>query len=111
MQKISLRYFVPIFFLTIFMLFSCKDEKNEDLTSIVNKNGSVETAVTVERLDNLNDVLVTRHTIWFKGGKYNSVMYRDTIPSLNNENADRENNGVSEITPLRKEYEIFITVK
>ena len=43
--------------LIILLIASCKDEKNEDITQEVNKNGAVETAVEIKHLDSLNDVL------------------------------------------------------
>ena len=101
-----------LFFLTSFIFSSCKDEKNEDLTQTVNKNGSVETSVTVEHLDSLNDLLVTRHALWYKGAIYKTFEHRDTIPALGSEKAVVEDSyGYDKNVEAKKEYEIFITVK
>lgn len=88
------------------------DDKNEDLTNAVNKNGSVETAVTVQHLDSLHDVLLTHHTVWVKGSQFKTIQYRDTVPSLGMEKTTAENSeGDTKDVQVKKDYEIFITVK
>jgi hypothetical protein len=90
---------------------SCK-EKNEDITSTVNKDGSVETSVEVKHVDDAHDLLVTRHRVWVKNNVYKTVEYTDTIPSLGQENTVAENeNGDKKNVAVPKAYEIFITVK
>ena len=99
-------------FLVAATLYSCEDEKNEDLTATVNKNGAIETAVTVEHFDSLQDILVTHHTVWHKGIAYKEVVYRDTIPSLGQEQKIAENaDGDEKKDDIKKDYEIFITIK
>lgn len=99
-------------FLVAATLYSCEDEKNEDLTATVNKNGAIETAVTVEHFDSLQDILVTHHTVWHKGIAYKEVVYRDTIPSLGQEQKIAENaDGDEKKVDIKKDYEIFITIK
>ena len=101
---------LPLFFITI--LASCKEEKQEDLTNEINKNGSVETAVSVSKLDSLNDILITKHTVWFKGNKFKEIEYRDTVPALGIEQKTAENSeGDKKTVEVKKDYEIFITVK
>ncbi len=91
---------------------SCKDQPTEDLTQAVNKNGSVETAVTVQHLDSTNDVLITKHTVWYKGNQHKNIEYRDTVPGLGQENTTAENSeGDTKNVNVKKDYEIFITVK
>ncbi|MEJ7611128.1 MAG: hypothetical protein WKF88_08120 [Ferruginibacter sp.] len=93
---------------------SCKSEENinEDLTNTVNKNGSVETAVTVQHLNDSNDILMTTHTVWHLGNEYKKFSYADTVPSLGKETT-RVENAAGESVPVerKKDYEIFITVK
>ncbi|MFZ4768819.1 MAG: hypothetical protein ACOYLO_01475 [Ferruginibacter sp.] len=97
---------------TVFIFISCKDEKNEDLTNTVNKNGAVETSVTVAHLDSLYDVLITKHAVWYKGTQFKNVEYRDTVPALGKEKRVAEDNyGYEKNVEANKEYEIFITVK
>jgi len=101
---------LPLFFITI--LASCKEEKQEDLTNEINKNGSVETAVSVSKLDSINDILITKHTVWFKGNKFKEIEYRDTVPALGIEQKTAENSeGDTKTVEVKKDYEIFITVK
>lgn len=91
---------------------SCKEKKNDDLTNTVNKNGAIETSVTVEHLDSIHDVLVTKHNVWLHGSQFKQVLYRDTVPSLGMENTTAENkDGDKKTVQVKKDYEIFITVK
>lgn len=106
MKKIGLALF------TLIVLASCKNDDNEDVTTGLNKDGSVETAVTVEHADAAHDILLTTHNVWIKGQTVKTVVYRDTIPSLGITTTEGEN-GEGETATLRvpKDYEIFITVK
>ena len=95
---------------TVFI--SCEDEKNEDLTNTVNKNGAVETSVTVAHLDSLHDVLITKHAVWYKGTQFKNVEHRDTVTALGKEKTVVEDtDGNEKNVEVNKEYEIFITVK
>ena len=95
----------------VVLLLSCNSD-NEDITASVNKNGAVETSVTVSHLDSTHDVLVTTHKIWVHYNAYKTVLYRDTIPTLGAEQTMAENdNGDSRNIQVRKDYEIYITVK
>ncbi len=95
----------------LLFLFSCK-EKNEDITETVNKNGAVETAIQVEHLDSLHDVLITTHRIWAKNEEVKTLVYRDTLPGLGMTNTLAENEaGDTKSVRVKKDYEIFITVK
>ncbi len=94
------------------LLSSCEEEKQEDITNEINKNGSVETAVSVSQLDSTNDILVTKHTVWVKGNKFKELEYRDTVPALGMETKTAENSeGDTKTIEVKKDYEIFITVK
>ena len=107
------RIFITGTILLLLAFVSCKDKKKpEDLTNSVNKNGSVETSVTVEHLDSANDILVTKHAVWFKGSILKNAEYRDTVPSLGMENISTEDKeGNTKNVQAKKDYEIFITVK
>ncbi len=101
---------LPFAFAAIFC--SCKEEKQEDITNEINKSGSVETSVSVSKLDSANDILITKHTVWAKGNKFKELEYRDTIPALGMENKTAENSdGDTKSVEVKKDYEIFITVK
>lgn len=96
-----------------FILFSCtnKDE-NEDLTNSVNKNGSVESSIAVTPLDSMHHVLTTRHKVWVHDTVYRTIEYRDTLPTLGNETTTAENaDGDTKTVNVKKDYEIYITVK
>lgn len=95
----------------VIVLFACND-KNEDVTDSVNKGGSVETVVHVAHIDSLHDELVTTHKVWVKNNVFKTVEYRDTIPALGNENTVAENeDGDTKSVSVKKDYEIYITVK
>jgi len=94
------------------VLFACGKKQNEDITEGVNKAGSVETAVSVEHADSTHDVLVTKHIVWRNFTEYKTIVYRDTIPALGNTQETAENDeGDTKNVNLKKDYEIFITVK
>lgn len=96
----------------LLLLFSCNNNNNEDITQSVNKNGSVESAIQVEHLDSLYDILVTTHKIWVHNGEYKTIHYRDTLPALGIEHTTAENAaGDTKHVQVKKDYEIFITVK
>ena len=95
------------------VLFSCSDkEENEDLTNSVNKNGSVESSITVTPLDSGYHILTTRHKVWVHDTVFKTIEYRDTLPSLGNEITTAENaDGDTKTVNVKKDYEIYITVK
>ena len=97
----------------LFLLISCKDtEKNEDITNTVNKDGAIESAVKVEQLDSLRDVLITTHAVWKNNALIKNIEYRDTVPSLGLKRTVAENaDGDMKDVTVKKEYEIYITVK
>ena len=91
---------------------ACSNDKKEDVTNDVNKAGSVETSVTVSHLDSTTDVLVTTHKVWRNLIAYKTIEYRDTIPALGETSTDAENaDGDTKKVRVKKDYEIFITVK
>jgi hypothetical protein len=112
-KNLKMKKIIPIslFAVSIFAA-SCGDDTNEDVTQSVNKNGSVETVVTVEHLDSTHDVLLTKHIVWNKGASEKTIVYRDTVPALGYENVEAENaDGDTKKLDKQKDYEIFITVK
>ncbi|MDB5192968.1 MAG: hypothetical protein JWQ96_2531 [Segetibacter sp.] len=112
-QFMNLRIAYKLLLLYIpFLLISCGNKKNEDITETVNKNGSIETSVQVTHLDSTRDVLTTTHKVWVKLSEYKTVQYHDTIPSLGLETTVAENaEGDTKNISVPKEYELFITVK
>jgi len=95
----------------IAFITSC-NSKNDDLTDSVYKAGSVETSVTVEHADSTHDVLITSHRVWANFNEYKTIVYRDTVPALGIENTTAENgDGDTKHISVKKDYEIYITVK
>jgi len=98
-------------FTSLTLLSSCKEE-NEDITHEINKNGAVETSVSVEHINDTSDVLITKHIIWNHNNEFKTIYTRDTIPGLGMENTNAENSdGDTKPVSVKKDYEIFITVK
>ena len=101
-----------LFSLVATFLFIACEEKNEDVTHELNKNGSIETSVSVEHINDSNDVLVTKHIVWKNNAEFKTINNRDTIPALGIENTEAENeDGDTKNISVKKDYEIFITVK
>ncbi len=91
------------------LFYSCS---NEDKTKDISKDGSVETVLSVEHLNSDKDILVTKHKVWIKNQLYKEYIYSDTIPSLGITKTEGEDeNGNTQNLPIKKEYEIYITVK
>ena len=100
-----------IAFALLMCLISCK-EKNEDISTSVNKNGAIETSVEVKHLDEQHDLLITTHRVWVKNELSKAFIYQDTVPSLGKTFAEAENSeGDTKNVLINKAYEIFITVK
>jgi RNAse (barnase) inhibitor barstar len=56
----NIKQFFSIITIVIMTLFvSCDDDKSEDLTDTINKNGSIESDISVRHLDSLRDILLT----------------------------------------------------
>ena len=95
----------------LFLAVAC-NSKNEDTTDTVDKAGSIETAVSVEHADSTHDVVLTRHKVWVNFKEYSTVEHRDTVPALGMLNTDAENSdGDTKNVSVKKDYQIFITVK
>lgn len=93
-----------------FLLFfvACKDKQKEDVVNEVPKNGSIETNVKVEHLNDSLDLLITEHKVWKNPSTMKSVVQKDTIPSLGTTTV-KDDKDVPQI--IKKEYDIYITVK
>ena len=101
---------VLLFFCT-FLAAACSEDK-EDETAVVDRSGSVETAVSVEHADSTHDVLLTRHKVWVNYKEYTTIEHRDTVPALGMLNTEAENSGAeTQNVSVKKDYQIFITVK
>jgi hypothetical protein len=98
----------------LFLLLSCQEpaEKNDDVTNTVNKSAAIESSVKVEHLDSLHDILITTHAVWKDNSIVKNIEYRDTVPGLGMHSTTAENaDGESKQVTVKKDYEIYITVK
>lgn len=94
------------------LLGACSSNENEDVTHEVNKNGAVESSVTVDHIDSARNVLTTTHKVWVKDTVYKTIVYRDTLPALGTTITEAENaDGDKKEVAVKKDYEIYITVK
>ena len=94
--------------LSTLVFTSCDDDKVKEIS----KNGSIETVMNVDHLNDSLDVVKTSHKIWVKNILVKNIIHIDTLPSLGVTTEDAENNdGDTRRVDLKKDYEIFITVK
>ena len=95
--------------LSMALMTSCD---NEDDVKAISKDGSVETIINVDHLNSNLDVIKTTNYVWIKNVKVKSIVHTDTIPSLGLTTENAENSdGESKMVSLKKEYEVYITVK
>ncbi len=102
---------VPIILLSLTIFISGCDNKSKEVKEFP-KDGAIETVLNVDHLNDKQDIIITTHTVWVKNVALRKTVYRDTIPALGITNQELENNnGDKKSVPLKKEYEIYITVK
>lgn len=95
-----------------FLLPACDSHDDEDKTQNVDRNGSVETSVSVQHADSTHDVILTTHKVWLHASEYSTLVHRDTIPALDSLNTEGEDSaGDTHQVRVKKDYQIFITVK
>jgi hypothetical protein len=102
----------PITFLilsTLFVLISgCKDNEVKQIS----KEGAVETILNVDHLDDTHDIITTTHKIWVKNQLIKTTVHKDTIPALGlTYEAVEKPEGDMKTVPLKRDYELYITVK
>lgn len=97
-------------FISTLILTSCSDS-NDDVVSQPNKDGSVETVMSIRHADSF-DILTTTHEVWVKGIVLKFIVRNDTLPSLGTTTQEGEdNNGNTQNITVPKDYEIYLTVK
>ena len=108
MKRIALKIIVTVTF-SMLVLMSCEDD---DKVQEISKNGSVETVMSVDHLNDSLDIVKTSHKIWIKNVLVKNIIHTDTIPTLGVTTEEGENSdGDTKKVSLKKDYEIFITVK
>jgi hypothetical protein len=101
-----------LLFATLILVFACEQEKKEDLAENVNKEGAIETELSVEHLDNQYDILTTTYKIWANNALTKTIVKRDTLPTLGEFDADStDDQGNEGKVKVKKDYEFYITVK
>lgn len=92
------------------LFFSCK-EKNEDIVTEPNKEGAIETVVSVKHEEGF-DILTTTHKVWVKNQLDKTLIKVDTLKSLGLTTVEGEDQqGNIEKVQVKKDYEFYITVK
>jgi hypothetical protein len=99
---------ILVFALVISFFTSCSNDKKEDIVQEVPKNGTIESSVKVEHLNDSMDILVTEHKVWQNANSLKNLIARDTIPSLGMTTVNDENGNKKQV---KKDYDIYITVK
>ncbi|MGC3979250.1 MAG: hypothetical protein QM751_14075 [Paludibacteraceae bacterium] len=99
-----------ILFLAIILLESCSG--NEDKVQDISKEGSVETSIEIEHLNDTADVMITRSRVWVRGGLVKTLVRTDTLPTLGFTMQEAENNnGETQNVFVKKDYEVYLTIK
>jgi hypothetical protein len=94
------------------LLLSACSPKNDDQVKTVDKSGSVEMKVDISHLNDVQDVMKTEKVFWSKGKVVKSVTDLDTVPALGSTKEQAENSDGEDTTvTIKKNYQIFITVK
>jgi hypothetical protein len=113
-QRLLIVMGVAAIAIVIFMINNSGEAEiaEKDLTSEINKDGAVESHITVTHINDNQDVLITSHKVWFNKTEFKNVLYYDTIPSLGLQITTAENeDGDAKSVDVKKDYEVFITVK
>ena len=108
MKRIAFKMLVTV----TFSILVCMGCENDDKVQEISKNGSVETVLSVDHLNDSLDIVKTSHKIWIKNILVKNIIHTDTIPALGVTTEEGENsNGDTQKVSVKKDYEIFITVK
>ncbi|MEI7676031.1 MAG: hypothetical protein WCJ03_04560 [Bacteroidales bacterium] len=86
--------------------------ENDDKVKEVSKNGSIETSISVDHFNDSLDILVSTNKVWVHNALVKTTVHADTVPSLGIDMEEAENdNGDLQNVALKKDYELYITVK
>lgn len=105
-MKKTVTFLVLSFFLTF--ITGCDETEVKQIS----KEGAIETMMNVDHLDQTHDLIITTHKIWVKNELIKTTIHRDTIPTLGVTYQEAENSdGATKTVPVKRDYEIYITVK
>ena len=105
-----------LFILALTLLIGAcnNDEPTNDLVQNggIDHDGAVETAISIDHLNDQFDIITTTHKAWVKGSEYRTFVHKDTLPSLGTSIETVKNaSGEEKQAPVQKDYESYITVK
>ncbi len=96
------------------LLYSCGEDKPNDVVKQPSKDGSVEVGITTDHLNTDKDVIKITYTTWVKNVAISSKTVTDTVPALGMYDAETGTTdayGDPTTVKAKKEYEIYVTVK
>jgi hypothetical protein len=98
--------------LPVALLLAGCSSQNEDQVDTVDRSGSVETSVSIKHADSTHDVILTTHKVWVNFNQYATIEHRDTVPALGMLSTVAQNDdGDTQKVRVKKDYQLFITVK
>lgn len=101
------------FFIFCTLLVACNDNQ-EDTVNQIDKTASIESIINVDHAETTTDVIVTKYNIWKNNQLVKEIVHYDTIPALESTMQKKPDNGSTnenEMVSVRKDYEVYITVK
>jgi hypothetical protein len=102
----------PITFFILLTVFVFVVGCNDNEVKQISKEGAIETILNVDHLDDMHDIIVTTHKIWVKNQLIRTTVHKDTIPTLGlTYEAIEKSDGDMKTVPLKRDYELYITVK
>ena len=106
MKKLSL-FLISVVPILIFQACS-----NDDKVKEISKNGSIETSIKVDHLNDSLDILISTNKVWIHNALVKTTIHADTIVALGTIMEEAENdNGDTQNVLVKKDYELYITVK
>ncbi len=94
-----------------FLLASCSSEK-EDITTEIDKSGSVEVVMNSTQITPEKEVIQIKYKIWKNGSVISERVVLDTVDALGTKLMEVEDeNGNTGEHPFPKNYDFFVTVQ
>lgn len=103
---------LPLIIVGIVISRNLGNGDSEDRTQTLDRNGSVETGLSVVHADSTHDVILTTYKVWIRDTTYKTIVHQDTVPALDSmTTAAGNDNGDSRNIRVKRDYQLFITVK
>jgi hypothetical protein len=101
-----------VFLILIVPLLGFQACGNDDKVKEISKEGSIETSIKVDHLNDSLDILISTNKVWIHNALVKTTIHADTIPTLGISMEEAENdNGEIQNVFVKKDYELYITVK